>query len=61
VEPEGDFRVRPVCILDKKIKRLRNRAMELVKDQWTWNSPEDATWECEDAMQAKYPHLFEDF
>jgi hypothetical protein len=22
---------------------------------------EDATWEHEDAMRAKYPHLFEDF
>jgi hypothetical protein len=61
VEPEGDFRVRPVCILDRKIKQLRNRAMELVKVQWTQYGPEDATWKREDAMWAEYPHLFEDF
>jgi hypothetical protein len=34
VEPKGDFRVRPISILDQKIKQLRNRAMELVKVQW---------------------------
>jgi hypothetical protein len=60
VEPKGIFQVRLVCILDQKIKQLRNRAMELVKVQWTWYGPEDATWEREDAMRAKYPHLFDD-
>jgi hypothetical protein len=35
VESEGDFRVRPVCIMNRKIKQLQNRAMKLVKFQWT--------------------------
>jgi hypothetical protein len=61
VEPKGDFRVRPICILDQKIKQLRNRVMELVKVQWTSYIPDDATWEHEDAMRAEYPHFFEDF
>jgi hypothetical protein len=61
VEPEGGFQVRLVCILDRKIKQLWNQVMELVKVQWTWYSPEDATWECEDAMRVEYPHLFEYF
>jgi hypothetical protein len=26
-----------------------------------WYIPEDTTWEHEDAMQAEYSHLFEDF
>jgi hypothetical protein len=41
-----------VCIMDQKIKQLHNRAIELVKVQWTWYGPEDATWEHEDAMRA---------
>jgi hypothetical protein len=55
VEQEG------VRILDRKNKQLRNRAIGLVKVQWTWYGPEDATWEHEDAIRTKYPHLFEDF
>jgi hypothetical protein len=61
VEPEGVLQVHPVRILDRKIKQLRNRAIELVKVQWTWYGPEDVTWEHEDVMRAEYPHLFEDF
>jgi hypothetical protein len=61
VEQEGAFQVHPVCILERKIKQLRNRAIGIVKVQWTWYGPEDATWEHEDAMRAEYPHMFEDF
>jgi hypothetical protein len=61
VEQEGTFQVHPVCILDRKIKQLWNRAIGLVKVQWTWYSPEDVTWEHEDAMREEYLHLFEDF
>ena len=61
VEQEGTFQVHTVRIMYWKIKQLWNRAIEFVKVQWTWNGPEDATWEHEDAMQAEYPHLFEDF
>jgi hypothetical protein len=61
VEPKGDFQVQSVCIMDRKIKQLHNRVVELVKFQWTWYSLEDATYEREDAMQVEYPHLFEFF
>jgi DUF438 domain-containing protein len=61
VEPESVPQVHPVRILDRKIKQLRNRAMELVRVKWTWYSPEDATWEHEEVMRAEYPHLFENF
>jgi hypothetical protein len=48
-----------VHIVDWKRKKLTNQVIKIVKVQWTWYSPEDATWEHEDAMRAKYPHLFE--
>jgi hypothetical protein len=50
VEQEGAFQVHPVHILDWKIKQLWHRVIILVKFQWTWCGPEDATWEHEDAM-----------
>jgi hypothetical protein len=50
VEPEGVFQVQPICILDQKLKQLQNLSMELVKVQWSWFGPKDATFEREDAM-----------
>jgi hypothetical protein len=35
VEQEGAFQVHPVRILDRKIKQIWNRAIGLVKVQWT--------------------------
>jgi hypothetical protein len=52
VEQEGVLQVHPVCVLDRKIKQLWNRAIGLVKVQWTWYGPERVTWEHEDAMRA---------
>jgi hypothetical protein len=61
VEPEGDFLVQSVCILERKIKHLRNRAMDIVKVQWRWYGPKDATWEHEDSMRAEYLHILKYF
>ena len=61
VDHEGVLQVHPVHILDWKIKQLHNRAIGIVKVQWTWYGLEDATWEHEEVMQTEYPHLFENF
>jgi hypothetical protein len=55
VEPEGDFQVQLVCIMDKKVKVLWNRFIEMVKVQWTCYGHEDATWEHEYVMWVDYP------
>jgi hypothetical protein len=39
VETEGDFQVQPMQILDRKVKMLQNRVIELVKVQWTYYGP----------------------
>ena len=50
VELEGEFRIEPMCILDRKVTMLRNQAIGQVKVQWEHFGPKEATWELEDLM-----------
>jgi hypothetical protein len=61
VEQKISFQVHLVRILNRKRKKLWNRAIGLVKVQWTLYGTEDATWEYDDAMREKYLHRFEYF
>jgi hypothetical protein len=61
VEHGGDFRVEPIHIPDRQVKVLRNKSIGLVKVQWTCYGPEDATWEHEENMWAKYPQILDNF
>ena len=49
----------PLRILDSQVKQLRNRQIPQVKILWRNQKVEEATWEREDEMREKYPHLFE--
>ena len=51
---------RPVAILDRKSKDLRNKRVELVKVQWQHRKGSEWTWEPEDEMREHYPKLFLD-
>ena len=48
----------PIEILDRKVKQLRNKEIPIVKVKWSHHSPREATWEVEEHMKHKYPHLF---
>ena len=48
----------PVEILDRQVKRLRNKEIATVKVLWRNHLVEGATWEAEDDMRSRYPHLF---
>ncbi|WMV07870.1 hypothetical protein MTR67_001255 [Solanum verrucosum] len=48
----------PVEILDRQVRRLRNKEVASVKVWWRSQSIVGATWEAEAAMKIKYPHLF---
>ena len=50
----------PVAILDRQVKKLRNKEMASVKVLWRNQQREEITWETEEAMKSKYPHLFKD-
>ncbi|WMV45713.1 hypothetical protein MTR67_039098 [Solanum verrucosum] len=47
-----------ISILDRQIRRLRNKEVASVKELWRNQQVEEITWEAEDAMKLKYPHHF---
>ncbi|XP_031258854.1 uncharacterized protein LOC116116962 [Pistacia vera] len=52
------YEERPVQILDRRIKELRNKKVLLVKILWRNHNVEEATWEVEQDMKERYPDLF---
>ncbi|GJS95004.1 putative reverse transcriptase domain-containing protein [Tanacetum coccineum] len=48
----------PVEIVDRKVKRLKRSRIPLVKVRWNSKRGPEFTWECEDHLRNKYPHLF---
>ena len=48
----------PVEILDRQVKKLRNKEVASVKVLWRNQKVESATWEAEDDMKKRYPYLF---
>nr|XP_016505415.1 PREDICTED: uncharacterized protein LOC107823301 [Nicotiana tabacum] len=49
----------PVVILDRQIRKLRTKEVASVKVLWRNNNIEEMTWEAEEDMKSRYPHLFE--
>ena len=58
IDEKLSYEERPVRILDRKAKELRNKTVALVKVLWRNHAVEEATWEREDEMREKYPNLF---
>lgn len=48
----------PIEILDRNVKRLRQSRIPIVKVRWNSRFGAEFTWEREDEMLRKYPHLF---
>ncbi|GJS12412.1 putative reverse transcriptase domain-containing protein [Tanacetum coccineum] len=48
----------PVKIMDRKVKRLKQSRIPIVKVRWNSKRGHEFTWEREEQMQKKYPHLF---
>ncbi|GJY10023.1 putative reverse transcriptase domain-containing protein [Tanacetum coccineum] len=49
-----------VEIMDREVKRLKLSHIPIVKVRWNSRRGPEFTWEREDQMQKKYPHLFAD-
>ncbi|XP_043725666.1 uncharacterized protein LOC122672235 [Telopea speciosissima] len=52
------YEEKPIRILDRKDQVLHNRSIPLVKVLWKNHVIEEASWEREEDMRAKYPELF---
>ena len=58
LDQDLSYEERPVQILDKKDKVLRNKTIPLVKVLWRNSKSEEATWELEAYMRERYHELF---
>jgi hypothetical protein len=50
---------KPVKIVDKKEQVLRTKTISIVMVLWCNHGVEEASWEVEQDMRSRYPHLFE--
>ncbi|KAJ9537877.1 hypothetical protein OSB04_030610 [Centaurea solstitialis] len=60
VDERLNYIERPIAILERKTKSLRNKKIGLVKVQWEHRKGSEWTWEPEAEMRSNYPELFHD-
>ncbi|GJS81571.1 putative reverse transcriptase domain-containing protein [Tanacetum coccineum] len=53
-----NFEEEPVEIMDREVKQLKQRRIPIVKVRWNSKRGPEFTWEREDQIRTKYPHLF---
>ncbi|GJX67971.1 hypothetical protein Tco_0303698 [Tanacetum coccineum] len=53
-----NFVEEPVEIMDREVKQLKQSRIPVVKVRWDSKRGPEFTWEREDQIRAKYPHLF---
>ncbi|GJV92765.1 putative reverse transcriptase domain-containing protein [Tanacetum coccineum] len=53
-----NFVEEPVEIMDREVKQLKQSHIPIVKVRWNSKRGPEFTWEREDQIRAKYPHLF---
>ncbi|GKB63323.1 putative reverse transcriptase domain-containing protein [Tanacetum coccineum] len=58
VDAKLNFMEEPVEILEREFKKLKRSRIAIVKVWWNSKRGPEFTWEREDQMKLKYPHLF---
>ncbi|GJQ96547.1 hypothetical protein Tco_0007686 [Tanacetum coccineum] len=53
-----NFVEEPLEIMDREVKQLKQSHIPIVKVRWNSKRGPEITWEREDQIRAKYPHLF---
>ena len=59
IDDKLHFVKEPVEVTDWKVQKLRRSRIKLVKVRWNSKRGPEYTWEREDRMKEKYPHLFQ--
>ena len=57
ISDEGIISVKPLHILERRVRQLRNHLVDQVKIQWDTHSPGSATWEDTEIICQEYPNL----
>ncbi|GJT32300.1 putative reverse transcriptase domain-containing protein [Tanacetum coccineum] len=58
IDDKLNFIEERVEIMDREVKRLKQSRIPIVKVRWNSRRGPEFTWEREDQMKKKYPHLF---
>ena len=58
LQPDLTYIEQPIRIMDQKEQVLRTKTVKLVRSLWRNQNVEESTWELEDTMRNRYPHLF---
>nr|GFA41687.1 putative reverse transcriptase domain-containing protein [Tanacetum cinerariifolium] len=48
----------PIEIVERDVKKLKQRRIPLFKVRWNSRQGAEYTWEREDQFRKKYPHMF---
>nr|GEW29021.1 putative reverse transcriptase domain-containing protein [Tanacetum cinerariifolium] len=60
VDAKLNFMKEPIKTFDREFKKLKRSRIAIVKVRWNSKRGLEFTWEREDQMKLKYPHLFSD-
>ncbi|GJU31327.1 putative reverse transcriptase domain-containing protein [Tanacetum coccineum] len=59
IDDKLHFIEEPIEIMDREVKQLKQSRIPIVKVRWDSSRGPEYTWEREDQMWKKYPHLFD--
>ncbi|GKE83775.1 putative reverse transcriptase domain-containing protein [Tanacetum coccineum] len=59
IDEKFHFIKEPIEIMDREVKQLKQSRIPIVKIRWNPSRGPEYTWEWEDQMWKKYPHLFD--
>ncbi|GJR65696.1 hypothetical protein Tco_0011761 [Tanacetum coccineum] len=59
IDEKLHFIEEPIEIMDREVKQLKQSRIPIVKVRWNSSRGPEYTWEKEDQMWKKYPHLFD--
>ncbi|XP_073152919.1 uncharacterized protein [Henckelia pumila] len=60
ISPHMTYEERPIRILDRQERRLRNKSIPMINVRWQNYSNEEATWKAEADIRDYYPKLFDE-